>query len=136
MTFIIIIMESSSSAQQPSSPSDQEPKLPPEIIQKIKSRHPEIFTYDDLSPELKAKSKCVDGTCTLVIPKGEKATLPNGTVIDEDGTQTFKSGLKLKPNFEKGVRKGFKFVKPDGVEMKPGETFKGSDGATFRFDPN
>jgi hypothetical protein len=106
--------------------------LTPDIVQKIKEKNPSFWTYDDLPDELKAMVVEQGGMMMLVLPKGQKVTLPNGDVI-EDGSTTFSNGMKHRlTKDDSGTVIRSEFIKPDGQLLKKGETFKANDGRTYR----
>lgn len=105
-----------------------------EIFENVKRRNPSFFTFDDLSPELKSKTVNDGAMAILTIPRGERAVLPNGDIIEEDGTYIHNNGVKKTLIMESGKVVGQRIFKPDGTEMKPGEVYTASDGMVVIMD--
>jgi hypothetical protein len=70
---------------------------------------------------------------TMIALKGKRIVLPNGIVFEADGVQVLPNGLKIVPSDTNGEIT-IKYIRPDGTEVKEGETFTGSDGITFHYN--
>jgi hypothetical protein len=114
-----------------------QPKLTAEdVIKDLKAKIPGFYTYDDLSPELKAMAeRGNNGMANLRftpenVTPGNPVILPNGDRVESDGstmTLVKKSGMIITTVKDDSEPKGYraKIVKPDGTEMKPGEVYHG-----------
>jgi hypothetical protein len=99
----------------------------------VKQKVPGYYTIDDLSPRLKSLAVVKNGQTIISIPKGETTVLPNGDKYLPDGSLVKKNGVKFQPVVKNGKFQGNKVFKPNGVEMKPGETYKTTDGVIIRL---
>jgi hypothetical protein len=109
--------------------------LTPDLIRKIKAQFPSFWTYDDLPDELKARVVEQGGQMTLKLPKGQKVTLPNGDVVEADGTYTYSNGVTTRHiKDDSGTVIKNELVKPDGQVLKKGEVFTANDGRTYSSD--
>lgn len=116
-------------------PNRGKPASRAELIQAIKQRVPGFFTYDDLSPELKARAVRKNGSVVIKFSKGETATLPNGDRLEADGSWVKKSGVKFQPVVKDGKFSGrYRIFKPDGTEVQPGEDYTAPDGMKIRVN--
>ncbi len=107
---------------------------PKEFLQIIKQKFPGFYTNGDLSPELQRHTTKKDGMLRIDIPIGETATFPDGTKVEADGSVIKPSGVKTQPVMENGIFTGRERIfKPDGTEMKPGETYIDSDGSVIKM---
>jgi hypothetical protein len=107
-------------------------RITPEVSQKLKEMNPYFFSYQDLSPELKALARRRGIMCMIEVPKGERVVFPNGMIFEADGSHILPNGLKIVPSDINGELT-VKYVRPDGTGIKEGETFTGSDGLTLYF---
>ncbi len=98
------------------------------FIRAIKQRVPGFYTFEDLSPELKARAVRKNGMIEIIIPKGEITTLPNGDRYEADGSLVKKNGVRFQPVMKDGKFQRHRILKPDGIEMKPGEKYTAPDG--------
>jgi hypothetical protein len=71
---------------------------------------------------------------SIFYERGKKAIMPNGDILEVDGSITKKNGLKVKLIMENGECIGTKFFRPDGTEIVKGETFITNDGRTFKIE--
>jgi hypothetical protein len=119
-----------------------QPKLTAEdVIKDLKAKFPGFYTYDDLSPELKAMADREGGMANLRftpenVTPGKPIILPNGDRVESDGstiTMVKKSGFRFSTVKDESNPDGFRFkmVKPDGTELKPGEVYNDPDGFNF-----
>lgn len=107
---------------------------PEEFLRIIKQKIPGFYTNEDLSPELQRHGTKKDGMVRIDIPMGETATFPDGTRVEADGTVVKPSGVKTQPVMKNNRFTGRERIfKPDGTEMKPGETYIDSDGSVIRM---
>lgn len=104
------------------------------FIQAIKQKVPGFYTFDDLSPELKARAVRKNGMIEIKVPKGEIVTLPNGDRFEADGTLVKKNGVRFQPVMKDGkFLQRHRIFKPDGTEMQPGEKYIAPDGMRVRM---
>lgn len=104
------------------------------FIQAIKQRVPGFYTFDELSPELKARAVRKNGMIEIKVPKGEAVTLPNGDRFEADGSMVKKNGVKFQPVMKDGkFLQRYRIFKPDGTELKPGEKYIAPDGMSVRM---
>lgn len=114
---------------EPSS-SDAQSAIPDReaFIRAVKQRFPGFYTFEDLSPKLKARAVRKNGIVEITIPKGEITTLPNGDRYEADGSLIKKNGVRFQPVMKDGKFQRNRIFKPDGTEMKPGEKYTAPDG--------
>lgn len=120
-----------SNSGTPNSERKNKPLNRNEFIRVIKQKFPNFYTFDDLSPDLKARASRQNGVIRVVISRGETATLPNGDRVESDGSLIKRNGVKFQPVMQNGKLLRHRVFKPDGTELKPGENYTAPDGMSI-----